>query len=96
MEQIWGILICSISSLVGFATLIAYYRQSQKKPYKYSPEALLILGNPEVAQWLRTHLNHDDIANVRAIRVQFGLDLKTAKDLYDAYREQNPIADSLK
>ncbi len=31
MEQIWGILICSISSLVGFATLIAYYRQSQKK-----------------------------------------------------------------
>ena len=49
MEQIWGILICSISSLVGFATLIAYYRQSQKKPYKYSPEALLILGTPECA-----------------------------------------------
>jgi len=34
---------------IGFATLIAYYRQSQKKPYKYSPEALLILGNPECA-----------------------------------------------
>lgn len=48
MEQIWSILIC-IGSLVGFATLIAYYRQSQKKPYKYSPEALLILGNPECA-----------------------------------------------
>ena len=96
MEQIWGILICSISSLVGFATLIAYYRQSQKKPYKYSPEALLILGNPEVAQWLRTHLSRDDMANLRAIRAHFGLDLKTAIDLYNAYCENNPVSGSLK
>lgn len=92
MEMIFA----AIGALASVATLIVYYRQSQKKPYEYAPQALLILGNPEVAQWLQTHLNHDDIANVRAIRVQFGLDLKTAKDLYDAYREQNPIPGSLK
>lgn len=95
MEQNWGILIC-IGSFVGFATLIAYYRQSQKKPYKYSPEALLILGNPEVAQWLRTHLSRDDMVNLRAIRAHFGLDLKTAKDLYNAYCKNNPVSGSLK
>ena len=48
--------------------------------------AALLLGNPEVAAWLKQNLTGSDVADIKAIRLQFGLGLLEAKALLDKYR----------
>ena len=50
--------------------------------------AALLLGNPEVAAWLKQHLTDNDAADIKAVRLQFGLGLREAKALLDKYRAQ--------
>ena len=50
--------------------------------------AALLLGNPEVAAWLKQNLTGSDVADIKAIRLQFGLGLLEAKALLDKYRAQ--------
>lgn len=50
--------------------------------------AALLLGNPEVAAWLKQHLTGNDAADIKAARLQFGLGLREAKALLDKYRAQ--------
>ncbi|AJE19019.1 50S ribosomal protein L7/L12 [Neisseria elongata subsp. glycolytica ATCC 29315] len=48
--------------------------------------AALLLGNPEVAAWLKQNLTGSDVADIKAIRLQFGLGLREAKSVLDKYR----------
>ena len=48
--------------------------------------AALLLGNPEVAAWLKQNLTGNDVADIKAIRLQFGLGLREAKSVLDKYR----------
>ena len=48
--------------------------------------AALLLGNPEVAAWLKQNLTGSDVADIKAIRLQFGLGLRVAKSVLDKYR----------
>ena len=48
--------------------------------------AALLLGNPEVAGWLEQNLTDNNVADIKAIRLQFGLGLLEAKALLDKYR----------
>ena len=48
--------------------------------------AALLLGNPEVAAWLKLNLTGSDVADIKAIRLQFGLGLREAKSVLDKYR----------
>ena len=48
--------------------------------------AALLLGNPEVAAWLEQNLTGNNVADIKAIRLQFGLGLLEAKSLLDKYR----------
>lgn len=50
--------------------------------------AALLLGNPEVAAWLKQNLTGSDVADIKAIRLQFGLGLREAKSVLDKYRAQ--------
>ena len=50
--------------------------------------AALLLGNPEVAAWLKQYLTGNDAADIKAVRLQFGLGLREAKALLDKYRAQ--------
>ena len=50
--------------------------------------AALLLGNPEVATWLKQYLTGNDAADIKAARLQFGLGLSEAKALLDKYRAQ--------
>ena len=50
--------------------------------------AALLLGNPEVAAWLKQNLTGSDVADIKAIRLQFGLGLREDKSVLDKYRAQ--------
>ena len=50
--------------------------------------AALLLGNPEVAAWLKQNLTGSDVADIKAIRLQFGLGLREAKSVLDKDRAQ--------
>ena len=50
--------------------------------------AALLLGNPEVAAWLKQNLTGSDVADIKAIRLQFGLGLREGKSVLDKYRAQ--------
>ena len=91
--NIWVIFVV-IAPILAFVRLIRLYHEQKKNPSPPSPLAQLLLGNPEIKAWLNHHLSGERIADVKAIRTQFGLDLNIAVDLLDVY--QQSVQSSLK
>ena len=91
--NIWVIFVV-IAPILAFVRLIRLYDAQKKNPSSSSPLAQLLLGNREIKAWLNHHLSGERIADVKAIRTQFGLDLNIAVDLLDVY--QQSVQSSLK
>ena len=67
----------------------AHLRRYLVQDYRFIDRfTALLLGNPEVAAWLRQNLKGNNVADIKAIRLQFGLGLREAKALLDQYRAQ--------
>ena len=81
-----------IINIIILAAVILYavgsYVRTKRTMSDADKIAALLLGNPEVAAWLGQHLTGNDVADIKAIRLQFGLGLHEAKALLDQYRAQ--------
>lgn len=75
-----------IGLLVAYILLKTY--QQIKQITRPSPLVPLLLGNPEVKIWLQNNVTGERIADLKAIRRQFGLDLVTASELLNHYYQQ--------
>ena len=75
-----------LGAVIGY--VVVSYIQKTKAQSDADKIAALLLGNPEVAAWLRQNLMGNDVADIKAIRLQFGLGLHEAKALLDQYRAQ--------
>lgn len=93
LVNIWVIFVV-IAPILAFVRLIRLYYEQKKNPSQPSHLAQLLLGNPEIKVWLNHHLSGERIADVKAIRTEFGLDLNIAVDLLDVY--QQSVQSSLK
>ncbi|MCG7656238.1 ribosomal protein L7/L12 [Wielerella bovis] len=49
----------------------------------------LLLGNPDVKKWLQQNTTSNQIADIKAIRQEFGLGLVQAKKLLELYHQQS-------
>ena len=86
LVNIWVIFVV-IAPILAFVRLIRLYYEQKKNPSQPSHLAQLLLGNPEIKVWLNHHLSGERIADVKAIRTEFGLDLNIAVDLLDVYQQ---------
>ena len=78
--------VVALGAVVGY--VVVSYIQKTKAQSDADKIAALLLGNPKVAAWLGQHLTGNDVADIKAIRLQFGLGLLEAKALLDKYRAQ--------
>lgn len=78
--------VVALGAVVGY--VVVSYIQKIKAQSDADKIAALLLGNPEVATWLEQNLTGNDVADIKAIRLQFGLGLLEAKALLDKYRAQ--------
>ena len=74
-------------SVVALGAVVSYIQKTKVQADADKIVALL-LGNPEVAAWRGQNLAGNDVADIKAIRLQFGLGLREAKALLDQYRAQ--------
>ena len=81
-----------IMNIVILAAVVLYavgsYVRTKRTMSDTDKITALLLGNPEVAAWLEQNLTGNDVADIKAIRLQFGLGLLEAKALLDKYRAQ--------
>lgn len=81
-----------IMNIIILVAVILYavgsYARTKRTMSDADKIAALLLGNPEVAAWLGQNLTGNDVADIKAIRLQFGLGLLEAKALLDQYRAQ--------
>ncbi len=78
--------VVALGAVVGY--VVVSYIQKAKAQSDADKIAALLLGNPEVTAWLRQNLKGNNVADIKAIRLQFGLGLREAKALLDQYRAQ--------
>lgn len=78
--------VVALGAVVGY--VVVSYIQKAKAQSDADKIAALLLGNSEVAAWLRQNLKGNNVADIKAIRLQFGLGLREAKALLDQYRAQ--------
>ena len=78
--------VVALGAVVGY--VVVSYIQKTKAQADADKIAALLLGNPEVTAWLRQNLKGNNVADIKAIRLQFGLGLREAKALLDQYRAQ--------
>ena len=78
--------VVALGAVVGY--VVVSYIQKTKAQADADKIAALLLGNPKVAAWLGQNLTGNDVADIQAIRLQFGLGLREAKALLDQYRAQ--------
>ncbi|ULJ61144.1 hypothetical protein [Wielerella bovis] len=83
-ETVKTIIVCLIP-IYAFWHLLTVYFKTRNASQPFSPVALLLLGNPEVKMWLEQNLTGERIADIKAIRHQWGLDLTLAVEVLDAY-----------
>lgn len=76
--------VVALGAVVGY--VVVSYIQKTKAQSDAGKIATLLLGNPEVAAWLEQNLTGNNVADIKAIRLQFGLGLLEAKALLDKYR----------
>lgn len=76
--------VVALGAVVGY--VVVSYIQKAKAQSDADKIAALLLGNPEVTAWLRQNLKGNNVADIKAIRLQFGLGLREAKALLDQYR----------
>lgn len=78
--------VVALGAVVGY--VVVSYIQKAKAQSDADKIAALLLGNPEVDAWLGQNLKGNNVADIKAIRLQFGLGLREAKALLDQYRAQ--------
>ena len=76
--------VVALGAVVGY--VVVSYIQKAKAQSDADKIAALLLGNPEAAAWLGQNLKGNNVADIKAIRLQFGLGLREAKALLDKYR----------
>ena len=78
--------VVALGAVVGY--VVVSYIQKTKAQSDADKIVALLLGNPEVVAWLGQNLTGNDVADIKAIRLQFALGLREAKALLDQYRAQ--------
>ncbi|QMT31546.1 hypothetical protein [Alysiella filiformis] len=88
MNEFWEtfktVLVCLIP-IYAFWHLLTVYFKTRNGAQPLSPVGALLVGNPEVKMWLEQNLTGERIADIKAIRQQWGLDLTLAVEVLDAY-----------
>ena len=78
--------VVALGAVVGY--VVVSYIQKTKAQSDADKIAALLLGNPEVAVCLGQNLTGNNVDDIKALRLQFGLRLREAKALLDQCRAQ--------